>query len=126
MTAMSMRNTGGTDHLAFDAVGVPGFQFIQDGLEYDTRTHHSNMDVYERLQKGDLMQMAAIEASFVYMAAMRDDMLPRKPVPPDPPRPGQPAAAAPAAAAPAMEPKKDEKKPAAKKDDKKPAEPKKQ
>ncbi|HUR37317.1 MAG TPA: M20/M25/M40 family metallo-hydrolase [Terriglobales bacterium] len=125
MSAMSMRNTGGTDHLSFDAVGVPGFQFIQDGLEYDTRTHHSNMDVYERLQKGDLMQMAAIEASFVYMAAMRDDMFPRKPVPPDPPRPGQPAAAAPAAAAPAAEPKKDEKKPAAKKDDKKPAEPKK-
>ncbi len=93
MTMLSMRNTGGTDHLSFDAVGVPGFQFIQDGLEYDTRTHHSNMDVYERLQKADLMQMAAIEATFLYQAAMRDEMLPRKPLPPDPVRPAAPAAA---------------------------------
>ncbi|HUS18661.1 MAG TPA: M20/M25/M40 family metallo-hydrolase, partial [Terriglobales bacterium] len=83
MATMTMRNTGGTDHLSFDAVGIPGFQFIQDELEYDTRTHHSNMDVYERLQKEDLMQAAAIEASFVYMAAMRDDMFPRKPLPAD-------------------------------------------
>lgn len=98
MTVISMRNTGGTDHLSFDAVGVPGFQFIQDGLEYDTRTHHSNMDVYERLQKADLMQMAAIEATFVYQAAMRDEMMPRKPVPPDPPRPATPAPATPAPA----------------------------
>ncbi len=80
MTALSMRNTGGTDHLSFDAVGIPGFQFIQDPIEYDTRTHHSNMDVYDRLQPDDLKQAAVIVASFVYMAAMRDQMFPRKPV----------------------------------------------
>ncbi|MGZ4818884.1 MAG: peptidase M28, partial [Terriglobales bacterium] len=65
---------------SFDAVGVPGFQFIQDPLEYDTRTHHSNMDVYERAQKDDLMEAAVIMASFVYNAAMRDQMMPRKPL----------------------------------------------
>ncbi|HYX54292.1 MAG TPA: M20/M25/M40 family metallo-hydrolase [Candidatus Limnocylindrales bacterium] len=80
MTTLSMRNTGGTDHLSFDAVGIPGFQFIQDPIEYDTRTHHSNMDVYDRLQPDDLKQAAVIVASFVYMAAMRDQMFPRKPV----------------------------------------------
>jgi carboxypeptidase Q len=78
---ISIRNTGGTDHLSYDAVGLPGFQFIQDPIEYETRTHHSNMDVYDRLQKGDMMQMSAIIASFVYNAATRDDMLPRKPLP---------------------------------------------
>jgi carboxypeptidase Q len=80
MTTLSMRNTGGTDHLSFDAVGIPGFQFIQDPIEYETRTHHSNMDVYDRLQPDDLKQMAVIVASFVYDAAMRDQMLPRKPI----------------------------------------------
>src|SRR5450432_4542424 len=80
MTTMSMRNTGGTDHLSFDAVGIPGFQFIQDPIEYETRTHHSNMDVYDRLQPEDLKQMAVIVASFVYLAAQRDQMFPRKPV----------------------------------------------
>ena len=80
MDTITMRNTGGTDHLSFDGVGVPGFQFIQDPLEYDTLTHHSNMDVYERLQKDDLMQASAIMASFVYEAAMRDEMFPRKPL----------------------------------------------
>jgi hypothetical protein len=80
MTTLTMRNTGGTDHLSFDAVGIPGFQFIQDPLEYDTRTHHSNMDVYDRLQPDDLKQAAVIVASFVYDAAMRDQMLPRKPI----------------------------------------------
>ena len=79
METLTMRNTGGTDHLSFDAVGIPGFQFIQDGLEYDTLTHHSNMDVYERLQREDLMQASAIMASFVYQAAIRDEMFPRKP-----------------------------------------------
>ncbi|HET7186131.1 MAG TPA: M20/M25/M40 family metallo-hydrolase [Terriglobales bacterium] len=79
-TTVTMKSTGGTDHLSFDAVGVPGFQFIQDPLEYDTRTHHSNMDVYERAQKDDLMEAAAIMASFVYNAAMRDQMMPRKPL----------------------------------------------
>ncbi len=80
MTALTMRNTGGTDHLSFDAVGIPGFQFIQDPIEYETRTHHSNMDVYDRLQPDDLKQAAVIVASFVYEAAMRDKMLPRKPL----------------------------------------------
>jgi len=80
MTTLTMRNTGGTDHLSFDAVGIPGFQFIQDPIEYETRTHHSNMDVYDRLQAEDLKQMAVIVASFVYDAAMRDQMLPRKPI----------------------------------------------
>jgi carboxypeptidase Q len=89
MDTLTMRNTGGTDHLSFDATGIPGFQFIQDPIEYDTRTHHSNMDVYDRLQPEDLKQMAVIVASFVYMAAQRDQMFPRKPIekelPPPPP-----------------------------------------
>jgi carboxypeptidase Q len=80
MATLTMRNTGGTDHLSFDAVGIPGFQFIQDPLDYETRTHHSNMDVYDRLQADDLKQAAVIVASFVYNAAMRDSMLPRKPI----------------------------------------------
>ena len=80
MSTLTMRNTGGTDHLSFDAVGIPGFQFIQDPLEYETRTHHSNMDVYDRLQPEDLKQISVIVASFVYDAAMRDQMLPRKPI----------------------------------------------
>jgi hypothetical protein len=80
MSTLTMRNTGGTDHQSFDAVGIPGFQFIQDPLDYETRTHHSNMDVYDRLQADDLKQAAVIVASFVYNAAMRDQMLPRKPI----------------------------------------------
>lgn len=83
---VSLRNTGGTDHLSFDAVGIPGFQFIQDPVEYNTRTHHSNMDVYERIQANDMMQMSVIMASFVYNAAQRDEKLPRKPLPRDEPR----------------------------------------
>jgi hypothetical protein len=81
MTTLSMKNTRGTDHLAFDAVGIPGFQFIQDPIEYSTRTHHTNMDVYDRIQVNDMMQAAAVVASFVYHAAMRDQILPRKPLP---------------------------------------------
>ena len=81
VTTLTMRDTGGTDHLSFDAVGIPGFQFIQDPLDYGTRTHHSNMDTYERLQPEDLAQAALVEAIFVYNAAMRDQMLPRKPLP---------------------------------------------
>src|SRR5580693_2225797 len=81
VTAISVRNTEGTDHESFDAVGIPGFQFIQDKLDYSSRTHHSNMDTYERLQPGDLAQAATVEAIFVYNAAMRDQMLPRKPLP---------------------------------------------
>ena len=80
MATLAMRNTGGTDHLSFDAAGIPGFQFIQDPLDYETRTHHSNMDVYDHLQADDLRQAAVIVASFVYNAAMRDTMLPRKPI----------------------------------------------
>ena len=78
---VAIRNTTGTDHLAFDAVGLPGFQFIQDPVEYMTRAHHSNMDVYDRLQEGDLMQASAIVASIVYHAATREELLPRKPLP---------------------------------------------
>jgi hypothetical protein len=80
MTTLTMRDTGGTDHQSFDAVGIPGFQFIQDPIEYETRTHHSNMDVYDRLQPDDLKQISVIVAGFVYDAAMRDQMLPRKPI----------------------------------------------
>jgi carboxypeptidase Q len=81
VSTISMRDTGGTDHEAFDSVDIPGFQFIQDGLDYSSRTHHSNMDVYERLQPEDLAQAATVEAIFVYNTAMRDQMLPRKPMP---------------------------------------------
>jgi carboxypeptidase Q len=84
-TTISIRNTGGTDHLSFDAVGLPGFQFIQDPMDYETRTHHSNLDVYDRIQAGDLMQASSIIASFVYNAATRPEMLPRKPLPPPQP-----------------------------------------
>jgi hypothetical protein len=79
-TTLSPSNTSGTDHLSFDAVGLPGFQFIQDPLEYDSRTHHSNMDVYDRVQEEDMKQASIIMASFVYHAAMRDQKLPRKPL----------------------------------------------
>jgi carboxypeptidase Q len=81
VTAISVRDTGGTDHESFDNVGIPGFQFIQDKLDYASRTHHTNMDTYERLQPGDLAQAATVEAIFVYNTAMRDQMLPRKPLP---------------------------------------------
>ena len=79
MNTISIANTGGTDHLSYDAVGLPGFQFIQDPLEYDTRTHHSNMDLWDRVQDGDLRQMATIVSTFVFQAANRDQMFPRKP-----------------------------------------------
>ncbi len=78
---LSISNTGGTDHLAFDGIGLPGFQFIQDEIEYDTRTHHSNQDVFDRIQAGDMKQAATIMAAFVYNTAMRDEKLPRKPAP---------------------------------------------
>jgi hypothetical protein len=84
MRTLTIRNTGGTDHLSFDAVGLPGFQFIQDAIEYDTMTHHTNLDSYERLQPNDMMKNATIAAAFAYLAANRDDKLPRKP----PPAPG--------------------------------------
>jgi hypothetical protein len=78
---LTSNNTGGTDHLSFDGVGLPGFQFIQDPVEYDSRTHHSNMDVYDRIQEDDMKQAAVIMASFAYLAATRDEKLPRKPAP---------------------------------------------
>jgi hypothetical protein len=74
-------NTTGTDHQSFDAVGLPGFQFIQDPMDYETRTHHTNMDTYERVQQADAEQMAIIEAYFVYLAATRPEKLPRKDLP---------------------------------------------
>lgn len=75
---VTISNTGGTDHQSFDGVGLPGFQFIQDPMEYDTRTHHSNMDVYEHLSEDDLKQIATIVAAFAYNTAQRDEKLPRK------------------------------------------------
>jgi len=84
------RNTGGTDHQSFDGVGLPGFQFIQDAADYDTRSHHTNMDVYDRLQKEDLMQASIIMASFVYHAAMRAERFPRKPPPRERAQPAPP------------------------------------
>jgi carboxypeptidase Q len=81
MTTLAIRNTGGTDHTSFDAVGLPGFQFIQDPVDYDSRTHHSNEDLYERIQPDDMMRNAVIVAAFVYNAANRDEQLPRKPLP---------------------------------------------
>jgi carboxypeptidase Q len=78
---LSISNTGGTDHLSFDGIGLPGFQFIQDEIEYDTRTHHSNQDVFDRIQGDDMKQAATIMAAFVYNAATRDEKLPRKPMP---------------------------------------------
>ncbi len=78
---VTISNTGGTDHQSFDAVGLPGFQFIQDEIEYSTRTHHTNMDSYDHLREDDLKQIATIVAAFVYDAAQRDEKLPRKPLP---------------------------------------------
>ncbi|HKE56178.1 MAG TPA: M20/M25/M40 family metallo-hydrolase [Pyrinomonadaceae bacterium] len=77
-STLTASNTGGTDHLSFDAIGLPGFQFIQDEIEYDTRTHHSNQDVFDRIQGDDLKQAATIMAAFLYNTAMREDKLPRK------------------------------------------------
>jgi carboxypeptidase Q len=80
-STVTIRNTGGTDHLSFDAVGIPGFQFIQDGMDYGSRTHHSNQDTYDKLSEDDLKQAATIVASFVYNTSQRDDMIPRKELP---------------------------------------------
>jgi hypothetical protein len=81
VTTLTIRNTGSTDHMAFDGVGLPAFQFIQDPLEYGTRTHHSNMDVYDHLSANDLEQASAVLAWFVYNTASRPEMMPRKPMP---------------------------------------------
>ncbi len=79
MTTLS--NTGSTDHIAFDNLGLPAFQFVQDGLDYGSRTHHTNQDVYERLQPDDLKFNSAVLAAFAWQAAQRDSLLPRKPAP---------------------------------------------
>ncbi len=86
-STVTNRNTGGTDHLAFNAVGLPGFQFIQDDINYG-RGYHTNMDTYERLMIEDMKQTAVIVAVFVYHTAMRDELLPRKPMP-EPQGPGR-------------------------------------
>ncbi|MFZ1700102.1 MAG: M20/M25/M40 family metallo-hydrolase [Pyrinomonadaceae bacterium] len=75
---LTLSNTGGTDHLSFDGIGLPGFQFIQDEVEYSSRTHHSNMDVFDRIQADDMKQMSIILASFVYQTAMMDQKMPKK------------------------------------------------
>ena len=80
-STITISNTGGTDHQSFDGIGLPGFQFIQDEIEYDTRTHHSNQDLFDRIQADDMKQAATIMAAFVYNTAMRDEKLPRKPAP---------------------------------------------
>jgi carboxypeptidase Q len=81
VTTITNRNTGGTDHLAFDAVGLPGFQYIQDPMDYETRTHHSDMDTYDRLHEADLEQSAVVEAIFLWNTSEREAMMPRKPFP---------------------------------------------
>jgi carboxypeptidase Q len=87
MKTVTISNTGGTDHQSLDAIGLPGFQFIQDGLDYSSRTHHSNMDVYEKIQPDDMKWNSAVLAAFAWQAAQRDDKLPRKPMPAPPARP---------------------------------------
>jgi len=79
-STLTLSNTGGTDHLSFDAIGLPGFQFIQDPIEYFSRTHHSNQDSFDRIQADDLKQASTIIATFVYQAAMMDQRMPRKPL----------------------------------------------
>ena len=78
VTTVTLRHTGGTDHLSFDDAGLPGFQFIQDRLDYSTVTHHSDMDTYPHAIPEDLMQASAVIATLVYDIANRDEMLPRK------------------------------------------------
>jgi len=78
---LTINNTGGTDHLAFDGVGLPGFQFIQDRIAYSPRTHHSNMDNYDHMIPEDMKQAATIIAAFAYHTSERDEKLPRKPLP---------------------------------------------
>jgi hypothetical protein len=78
---LTLSNTGSTDHVPFDNIGLPGFQFIQDAVEYNTRTHHSTQDTYERIQADDMKQASAVMAAFAYQTAMLDERLPRKPLP---------------------------------------------
>jgi Zn-dependent M28 family amino/carboxypeptidase len=97
---LTISNTGGTDHQSFDGIGLPGFQFIQDEIEYETRTHHSNQDVFDRIQADDMKQAAVIMAAFVYNTCMMDEKIPRKPAPTPTPTPESSPAAVRAAAAP--------------------------
>ncbi len=78
VTTIGLRSTQGTDHLPFDRAGLPGFQFIQDRLEYNSRTHHSNMDFTDRVQPEDLRQMAIVAAVFAYRTAMAEEKVPRR------------------------------------------------
>ncbi|MGE5106298.1 MAG: M20/M25/M40 family metallo-hydrolase [Sphingobacteriales bacterium] len=80
-STLTLENTGGTDHISFNELGVPGFQFIQDEIEYSTRTHHTNMDSYDHLIADDLKQIATVVAAFVYNTSQRDEKLPRKDLP---------------------------------------------
>ncbi|MCA8975168.1 MAG: M28 family peptidase [Planctomycetes bacterium] len=80
-STLTLDDTGGTDHLAFHAVGVPGFQFIQDPVSYGTRTHHSNMDNWDHAVAADLMQASVVMATFVWQTAQREEMLPRHEIP---------------------------------------------
>jgi Zn-dependent M28 family amino/carboxypeptidase len=79
-STLTLQNTGGTDHQSYDRVGLPGFQFIQDEIEYSTRTHHSNQDNYDRIQPEDMKRSATIMAAFAYQSAMMDEKMPRKPM----------------------------------------------
>jgi hypothetical protein len=83
---VTLRRTGGTDHQAFDRVGIPGFQFIQDPMDYTPRTHHTHVDTLDHVHKKDLMQASVVVATFAYHAAMRPEILPRKPLPQEPPK----------------------------------------
>lgn len=88
---VSARHSGGTDHNSFDAIGLPGFQFIQDEIEYTPKTHHTNLDTYDHLRREDVMQASVIMASFLYNAAMREEMMPREEMPREPPARKKPA-----------------------------------
>ncbi len=86
-TTLAIQSVGSTDHIAFDYLGLPAFVFLQDWIDYETRTHHTNMDLYEAVLEQDLKQAAVVVAGVVYQTAMRDEKLPRKPLPPVPPKP---------------------------------------
>jgi carboxypeptidase Q len=84
VSVLAPRSTSGSDYVPFDEIGIPAFQFIQDRLEYNSRTHHSNMDTLDRIQRDDLVQMSIVMANFAYNTAMRNTLLPRKVISPPP------------------------------------------
>jgi carboxypeptidase Q len=100
-STVTNESTGSTDHVPFDRVGVPAFQFVQDPLDYATRTHHTDLDTYERLRREDLVQASIVMAAFLWDAAQRDAMLPRKALPQAPPEPASPKSESRPAAPPA-------------------------